>query len=192
MVACPPAPSLLDISSRQGQQEGGAMTSMTTDTRRRARQQGRQGWRSQVGMTAATLVLLGGAVLWQTRAHRGTTTEETVGSSPVAVAARPAGPAAVSDQEMFGRWQTGGLGGAAPVAANHVGAPETLYLVASEAAAAELRVLIDASGPPVAYRYLVMVVPTRDDAILRGLGAMDEVRADQGLPPIAVVDLRAR
>ena len=70
---------------------------MTTQTARQAQVQRRGEVRAVIGMTMATLTLLGGVLLWQARAS----------GSPAAV--RPTVPAAtsagVSDQEMYPHWQ---------------------------------------------------------------------------------------
>jgi hypothetical protein len=158
------------------------MTSVTTDTHQRAGQQSRQGWRSQVGMTAATLVLLGGAVLWQTRTHRGTTTEGAVGGV-AAVAARRADTAGVSDQEMFSHWQRSRLTAAE--------AARTVYLVSSEEAAADVHALF-AGLPPERAQYQVLVLDATEDGeqVLRMLPELAVHNHQAGLPQVVVVDLR--
>jgi hypothetical protein len=70
---------------------------MTTRTAGQVQAQRRGEVRAVIGMTIATLILLGGVWLWQARAS----------GNPAAVrpAERAATSAAVSDQEMYQRWQ---------------------------------------------------------------------------------------
>jgi hypothetical protein len=66
---------------------------MTARTTMQVREQRKGEVRSMIGMTMATLALLGGVVLWQVR------------PSSEAAAVRPVESAPVNDQEMYGQWQ---------------------------------------------------------------------------------------
>jgi len=106
------------------------MTTQTTQPPSTVRHHGQRDLRAMVGMTAATLALLGGVALWHMHSGGAATTATTqirtqgmvVGQQatlvPVsdatmyqqwldraAAALVPVEPTAVSDQEMFGQWQ---------------------------------------------------------------------------------------
>jgi hypothetical protein len=178
------------------------MTSVTTtvDTGQREQQQSRQGRRSVVGMTAATLVLLGGVALWQGRPDASSTTTRTSReAAPVtsgsgsgsrsAVAGRPAEPAVgVSDQEQSSGWQASVRGNAAT--APRTPADVTVYLVATDEAAMELRALFESA--PLAVRYEVLVLDATEAGNQVLYRMLDGYHHQNGLPAMAVVDLRAR
>ena len=93
-------------------------TTTTTQTPASMQHHDRRNLREAVGMTAATLALLGGVALWQV--HAGgeatpTTTATTRTSNHGMVVRQPAPLAPVSDAEMYHQWQAAGAAAILPV-----------------------------------------------------------------------------
>ncbi len=75
------------------------MTTQTTTIQPRTK-----GTRALIGAAAATLALLGGALLWQTRGTAGLPPTHVFDLRQPAASAPALDPAAFSDQEMYARW----------------------------------------------------------------------------------------
>jgi hypothetical protein len=155
---------------------------MTTQATTPVHQQNRQGLWSLVGMTASTLVLVGGVMLWQVQQRSGNG----------AVMVRPVATASASDQELYGRSQAGRLAGSTPIRTSPADATMALYVVASDQAA-ELRATFESSAP-VDFQYKVLVADATEDGnrVLDMIGQLAAVNDELGLPAMVVVDLRAR
>ncbi len=183
-------------------------TSQPSTTRRWAR----------LGVTAASLTVLGGALLWQIRqggdeaatpvASSRTESRVTAPATPLggiadaraAAAAAPAVP--VTDQEMYQAWQQR----TAPVSAavtptrptNVVREDAVVYLVSSPEQADRVQADIDAARAFVAEQWIslpqatVLVVGTPEDEARAAelLDAGQYFRLTTGHPALRVVDLR--
>jgi hypothetical protein len=141
------------------------------------RQQSRQGLRSQVVMTAATLLLLGGVALWLER-------------SDVSRAHREAAPAPGGSGDAVAVPRV--AGGADRDRTARMGSTRILYVVATDAAAAELRAKFEAFAP-VVVRYQVLVLDATEDGdrVLRIIDQLAAYNDQAGLPVLGVVDLRS-
>jgi hypothetical protein len=126
---------------------------------------------------ALALTLAAGIGTWQTVAHR-----EGTGTTVVEPAAAPIAPAART-------------------AATTTGDPtSTFYLVGSQDQAAQVQAAIDDGnrilnqfGKPPFNAQVVVVASAEEEAILlQGLSDADAIRASLGLPPLPLIDLRAR
>jgi hypothetical protein len=147
-------------------------------------------------MTAISLAIVGGFVLWQMppaghEARSSTASHATPNGVPDV--APPVG--GLTQRASADQWahvthdaaQNDARGGLAERDAME--APtvvETVYLVATAAEAEMLRTLSN----PTPARQVVVVESTQERSLLQGLGSSDEIRDQLGLPGIEVFDLR--
>jgi hypothetical protein len=127
-------------------------------------------------MTAATLVLLGGVALWQGWPALNWAHQEAAQASDGSGSAVAAPAAGGADRDRTTRMDPG----------------PKVYVVATDAAAAELHATFEAFGP-VDVRYQVLVFDSTEDGdrVLRLIGELAAYNDQAGLPPMVVVDLRS-
>jgi hypothetical protein len=167
------------------------MTVMTSQATTPVGNQGKPGTRGPIGMTALTLVMLGGVVLWQLRQDGAVTT----GRAPA-----PAQQVAMADQHRDPTVTVGRLTGAGPSGrTGRADTTVTVYLAGSATQADQLqRSFAEAAagrlqrGRP-ALDETVVIGPgaeAGEDAMPRLLWELDDLYA-LGLPGMVVVDLRS-